>query len=278
MSYIVSLNFEAAALGSIARNVFTRVFISFFSVLVFWGCKSRANDDHEQTTVSYVRPQIIKELPHDTSAFTQGLVFHQGYLYESTGLYGQSNLRKIDTASGKVVQSVPVPKVFAEGIAIAGNRIVQLTWRAGIAITYSLADFTPLGTIRYSGEGWGLTRNNGHFIMSNGTDTLTIRDKEFRLLRALPVTLKGKPLTKMNELEYARDVIFANVWYSDYIFVISPENGKVKKVVNCSELVEKQGTLPEENVLNGIAYNPDSKLFYITGKRWKTIYVVSIPF
>jgi glutamine cyclotransferase len=224
-----------------------------------------------------VTPTILRTFPHDTAAFTQGLLMHDGRLYESTGEYGQSQVRVLDTATGAVVSSVPIDKrYFGEGLALSGDRLVQLTWREGVALTWRLSDLSIAGSMRYAGEGWGLSHDGAHFVMSNGSDTLVFRDEEFRIVRRLPVRCNGTALPNLNELECANGRIYANVWYNDCIYEIDPASGNVMRIIDCSSVVKQAGELASGNVLNGIARGAESGVFFLTGKNWGKMFVVRI--
>lgn len=238
--------------------------------------KDKPEDDNILTT-SRCFPNIVRTLPHDDSAFTQGLFYRQGIIYESTGIYGRSSLRKIDT-SGTIISKLPLPSsFFAEGCTWFSDNLYQLTWREQRCFVYSPTDFTCIDTLSYTGEGWGITSDSSGFIMSNGSDTLYRRDGGFAIKDMVPVTYDGRPLGNLNELEYVNDRIYANVWYSDFIFEIDPETGRALRIIDCSELVARESPSSDEHVLNGIAYNPEHGLFYITGKNWKNLFVVEIP-
>jgi glutamine cyclotransferase len=219
-------------------------------------------------------PVVIRTIPHDTMAFTQGLFWHKDFLYESTGQYGQSSLRRIDPADGRIVKNIPVPDVFAEGVCRLDSFCVQLTWKERAAIKYSMPDFTVKGSFSYDGEGWGLTSDGTSFIMSNGSDTLYFRNKRFSIMKKIAVTLSGKPLMSLNELEYVKGKIYANVWYNTNIHVIQPSNGRVSRVIDCTAIVAQNGSASEGDVLNGIAYNGKTGTFYISGKNWRYIFEV----
>jgi glutamine cyclotransferase len=219
-------------------------------------------------------PVIVSVLPHDPAAFTQGLLFEKGALYESTGLYGQSSLRKINPANGKVVKQVSCPDIFAEGLAVKDGMLVQLSWKEQKALVYGCNDFSVKKTFPYQGEGWGLTTNGPEYIMSNGSDTLYFRSKSFAVTRKLPVVCNGTGVQNLNELEYANNKIYANIWYSNTIVEISPQTGAVTRIIDCTELVRKAAPASPDDVLNGIAYNPKSRTFYVTGKNWKTMFIV----
>jgi glutamine cyclotransferase len=223
-----------------------------------------------------VKPQILRVIKHDPAAFTQGL-FIDSLLYESTGLDNESTLRRVDPKTGNVITSIPVAEVFAEGITALGSELVQLTWKHGFALRYEFPSLKLKNVkYQYQGEGWGLTNNGKQFIMSNGTDTLYFRNEKFDVVRKLPVTHAGKPLVYLNELEYARGHVYANVWYRDFIAEISVGDGRVVRVIDCSELVAIEGT-SRDNVLNGIAYCERKDEWYLTGKNWKNMFIVKIP-
>jgi glutamine cyclotransferase len=225
-----------------------------------------------------VRPAVVRTLAHDTLAFTQGLVLRDGFLFESTGRYGHSSLRKIDAGSGVLATHIPVDRhLFGEGLAFWEGRLVQLTWRAGRALVYAYPSLELMGVQRYTGEGWGLAALNGSLVMSDGSDTLRFLDEELRTVQKLPVTLDGRPLRRLNELEYARGLIYANVWHSDFIFEIDPTSGAVRRVIDCTELAGRVRRDGEQDVLNGIAFDESTGVFYLTGKNWPLIFVATIP-
>lgn len=223
--------------------------------------------------VPIISPKIIGTIPHDPQAFTQGLVFYKGSIYESTGLHNQSSLRQLDT-NGTIKKKIFVPGAFAEGLTIFNNMLVQLTWQEGTAIKYSIENFNNIGIFRYNGEGWGLTSDSSKYYMSNGSDTIYMRDARFIITKKTPITLNRKPLKRLNELELVQNSLFANVWYCDSIFQINPLKGNVTKIIDCTTIKKLESPQSPEFVLNGIAYNPYKKIFYITGKMWKKIYLV----
>lgn len=220
---------------------------------------------------------IVKTIPHNTRSFTQGLLYSDGMLYESTGLSGQSSLQKIDADTGVVRKFLPVPDVFAEGLARWENRLIQLTWKNKTAFIYNLSDFSRIGTFQYETEGWGLTADKNHLIMSDGTDVLTFRNPfSFETERRIRVTLGGKSLDRINELEYVDGFIYANVWYENAIIQIDPANGNVVGIIDASPLLRMQPPLSGDSVLNGIAYNDETQTFYLTGKNWPKIFEVTL--
>jgi glutaminyl-peptide cyclotransferase len=229
-----------------------------------------------QPAVPRIIPTIVRTIPHDPHAFTQGLFFYKGLLYESTGLYGQSSLRVLDPVTGTIKKNIPVADIFAEGCAAMDSSLVQLSWRESAALVYSLPSLRPSGSFTYSGEGWGLTSDKTSFYMSNGSDTLFVRNKYFSVTRKVAVILAGKPLSALNELEYVNGLVYANVWFNNSIYVIQPKTGKVTKIVDCASLVAKNASQSEQDVLNGIAYNSTTVTFYVTGKNWQYIFEVKM--
>jgi glutamine cyclotransferase len=218
---------------------------------------------------------VVSSRPHDPEAFTQGLVLDQGTLYESTGLYGRSSLRQVDPADGRVLRKVDVPaRYFAEGLALVGERLVQLTWQEHVALVYKRATFDRSGDLPYQGEGWGLCYDGQSLVMSDGSDHLTFRDPEtFAVRRTVPVRLGANAVNQLNELECAQGKIYANVWQTEEIVEVDPATGKVEAVIDASGLLapqEKNGA----DVLNGIAYDPQAGTFLITGKLWPKLFEV----
>jgi glutamine cyclotransferase len=220
--------------------------------------------------------QILNTYPHDAKAYTQGLVFEDGFLYEGTGKAGQSTLRKVELETGRVVQSHALSsQLFGEGITILDDRIYQLTWQNGLAIVYDKKTFAELSRFRYSGEGWGLTNDGEHLIMSNGTATLQFLDpKTFRVERRLIVQSQGRKLTHLNELEYVAGEILANVWYKDYIARISPRTGEITGWIDLQRL--PAGRRDREAVLNGIAYDAEKDRLFVTGKNWPKLFQIRV--
>jgi|WetSurMetagenome_2_1015567.scaffolds.fasta_scaffold00026_24 glutaminyl-peptide cyclotransferase len=231
----------------------------------------------KEHSIPVVSPVILRVIPHDTGAFTQGLFYYKGLLYESTGLYGHSSLRVVNPQDGRIIRNISVPDIFAEGCAKMDSTLVQLSWREGGAPVYSFPSLSLQGSFSYSGEGWGLTADSSRFYMSNGSDTVFIRNKRFAVIKKVAVSLSGQRLVNLNELEYARGLIYANVWFNNNIFVIRPSTGSVVKVIDCSSLVVQNASQSNQDVLNGIAYNADTGTFFVTGKRWRYIFEVKLP-
>ena len=220
--------------------------------------------------------QVLNAYPHDPKAYTQGLVFEDGFLYEGTGKTGQSTLRKVELETGRVIQSHALSsQLFGEGITILDGRIYQLTWRKGLAIVYDKKTFGEIARFRYSGEGWGLTNDGESLIMSNGTATLQFRDpKTFRIQRRLVVHSQGRNLSRLNELEYIEGEILANVWYQDYIARISPRTGEITGWIDLQRL--PTGRRDREAVLNGIAYDAENDRLFVTGKNWPKLFDIRV--
>jgi glutamine cyclotransferase len=219
--------------------------------------------------------KVLSVRPHDPGAFTQGLLLHDGSLYESTGLKGRSTLREVDPQTGAVKRKVEMPaEYFAEGLALVGDRLIQLTWQNGKALLYDRADFKPAGELHYDGEGWGLCWDGTRLVMSDGSDRLTFRDpKTFATLSTLGVTVGGQPAYQLNELECVDGAVYANVWQTDDILRIDPKNGRVTAVIDASGLLTREERL-KTDVLNGIAWDPAAKSFLITGKLWPKLFEV----
>ena len=227
------------------------------------------------TTQSY---RVVNVYPHDAEAFTQGLIFRDGFLFESTGQYGRSTLRKVELKTGRVVQQHRLdPVYFGEGLAEWNGQLVQLTWRSQIAFVYDLVSFKPLRMFGYSGEGWGLTHNQREFILSDGTDTLRFIDPN-TLRETKRVTVRdGKtPIKDLNELEYVRGEIYANIWHTDRIARIAPQTGQVVGWIDLSGLMSSAYRLEPEAVLNGIAYDALNNRLFVTGKLWPRLFEIQV--
>jgi glutaminyl-peptide cyclotransferase len=220
--------------------------------------------------------EVVAEYPHDPRAFTQGLLWHGGKLYESTGNYGRSSLREVRFETGDVVRQVNLSsELFAEGLAKVGRELVQLTWRKGVALVYEFPSFRESRRMNYAGEGWGLSYDGTWLVMSDGSHILTYRDpKSMAVWKKLPVTLRGKPVRFLNELECAQGAIFANIWQQTYIIRIDPRTGKVDAVVDASSLLTV-ARRPPGGVLNGIAFAPERGTFFVTGKNWSSLFEVT---
>jgi glutamine cyclotransferase len=221
---------------------------------------------------------VVRILPHDSNAYTQGLAYHGGFFYEGTGLYGRSQLRKVRPETGEVVERVELAReYFGEGIALIRNEIVQLTWKSGIAFVYNASDFRLLRQFSYPGEGWGLTTNGDEFFLSDGTDEIRVLDgRTFREVRRLKVHDGNATVTQLNEVEWVEGEIFANVWHSDRIARISPRTGKVTGWIDLSGLLSPVYRRDPEAVLNGIAYDATGKRLFVTGKLWPSVFEIKL--
>jgi len=219
--------------------------------------------------------KVLKEYPHDTSAYTQGLFFHNGELYESTGQCGNTSLRKVDLESGKVLRKLDFNrKYFGEGSVILGDKLYMLTWTNRVAFIYDAATLKYIKTCAYQREGWGLTTDGKCLIASDGSASLYFMDEDFRVLRKLKVTMNDRPVRLLNELEWIDGRIWANVYTTDMIVIINPGSGKVEGVVDCGKLLPDALRKPETDVLNGIA-EKDGRIF-LTGKNWPRLYEVRL--
>lgn len=223
--------------------------------------------------------QVVRTFAHDTTAYTQGLLFHDGLLYESTGRYGESTVRTVDPSDGSVLRSVALDSAyFAEGLARVGDRLIQLTWKEGTARVLDVETLDSIGAFTYGGEGWGLCYDGTGLWMSDGTSRLTRRDAEsFSVLQTLDVTVDGVGVYALNELECVEGAIWANVYQRNEIVRVDPASGAVTGVLDASSLTRDAGRAGDlEAVLNGIAWNPATRTFFVTGKWWPTMYEIAI--
>jgi glutamine cyclotransferase len=223
--------------------------------------------------------QVLHTYPHDPNAFTQGLIYVDGHLYESTGLPGHSSLRMVDLATGKVLQKHDLPPdIFGEGLTAWDSSLIQLTWTSHKAFIYDRFSFALQHTFTYDGEGWGLTHDDSQLILSDGTAYLRFLDpKSFRVLRRLRVTdLSGRGIENLNELEFVRGEIYANVWQTDEIVRISPRTGKVQARIDLKGVIDKRELHGEGAVLNGIAYDAESDRLFVTGKLWPKLFEIKV--
>jgi glutamine cyclotransferase len=215
--------------------------------------------------------------PHDPGAFTQGLEYWRGYLYESTGLNGRSSIRKVELSTGKILRQRAVPSAhFGEGITLWKSALIELTWQSQVAFVYDRDTFEPRGMFSYTGEGWGLTHDAKDLIMSDGTAELRFLDPEtFRERRRIQVTDGGRPVTRLNELEYVKGQVFANIWTTDSIARVDPVSGRVLGWVDLRGLMPKD-RVGSDAVLNGIAYDEATDRLFVTGKLWPSLFEIKI--
>jgi glutamine cyclotransferase len=235
-----------------------------------------ADQPPPQPDIPTFRYKVVNTFPHDPQAFTQGLEFHDGYLYEGTGLKGKSSLRRVELRTGRVVQIHRLPsEYFGEGITILGDKIFQLTWQNGVCFVYDRRTFRQIAQFRYDGEGWGLTNDGMRLIMSDGSEVITFRDPDtFAEVRKITVRAQGRPVKNLNELEYIEGEIWANIWYSDIIARIDPSTGIVKAWVDMEGLPVKDRDI--EAVMNGIAYDRQNKRLFVTGKNWDKLFEIEL--
>lgn len=222
--------------------------------------------------------RIIHTYPHDSNAFTQGLVFVNGMLYESTGQRGQSSLRMVDLASGRVLQKHDLPaRYFGEGLTDWQSQLIQLTWQSHLGFVYDTFSFRTIRTFTYPYEGWGLTHDSHHLILSDGTSVLHLLDPStFKPVGNIHVTADGQPVLNLNELEYIHGIIYANIWETDRIARISPTTGKVLEWIDLSGLRPQSTEQNGNAVLNGIAYDTPHDRLYVTGKLWPSLYEIKL--
>jgi glutamine cyclotransferase len=221
--------------------------------------------------------EVVAAYPHDPNAFTQGLAIDGGRLYEGTGLYGASSVRRVDLASGRPEKQRALnARYFGEGIAILDGSLYQLTWQNGVVVVYDLETFEVERTMQYEGEGWGLTHDGTHFIMSDGSATIRFRDPQtFAVVREIEVRDRGAPVPRLNELEYVDGEIWANIWYDDRIARIEPATGEVRGYLDLRTLYPASAR-GSEAVLNGIAYDSAAKRLFVTGKNWPQLFEIEV--
>jgi glutaminyl-peptide cyclotransferase len=222
---------------------------------------------------------VVRTFPHDPRAFTEGLLYHDGYLYEATGEPGRSSIRKVDLATGKVLQQVVIPPpTFEEGIAVWKDQIVSLTWHEKTGYRWTLPDFRKIGSFHYPGEGWSLTSDGPDLLMSDGTAQLRVIDPAtFCEKRRITVTYQGRPLEQLNELEYVDGEILANIWQTNMIARIDPASGKVIGWIDVTGLTAQINPTNPDDVPNGIAWDARGRRLFVTGKDWPLIFQIELP-
>lgn len=227
--------------------------------------------------ITHYTYRIVDTYPHDKEAFTQGFLYHNGSFFEGTGLKGKSSLRKTDLDTGDIIDIVELPeKYFGEGITIFNNKIYQLTWKAETGFIYNM-DFELIKKFKYSGEGWGLTHNENQLIMSNGSSTLYFLNPEnLEIEKELNVKRNGESVSNINELEYIRGEIYANIWHKNYILRINPDSGKVTGIIDLEDIISPDDYNHKLDVLNGIAYDKKNDRLFVTGKLWPLIFEIEL--
>ncbi len=236
---------------------------------------NQSTRDARAQQVSY---EVVSSYPHDPTSFTQGLVWHDGTLYESTGLKGESKLRRLEFPSGRVLKEINLAsEFFGEGLALVDGRLIQLTWQSHKGFVYDLNTFRQLQEFAYDTEGWGLTYDGKNLILSDGSSDLFYLDPQtFKPIRKLAVTMNGKPISELNELEFIDGEIWANVWQTDLIVRINPSTGRVASFLNLKGILAPSDKTGREDVLNGIAYDAERKRIFVTGKLWPRIFEIRV--
>lgn len=258
------------------RGIFLGVAVVAAAIAALaWWSRAGAIIPAAQDQARQMRVEVIASYPHDRGAFTQGLLYDGGVLYESTGLEGESTLRRVDPKTGRVLQTVALPPpLFAEGLALAPQGLVQLTWQNDTGFVYDPATLALRRQFKYAGDGWGLCYDGTSLAMTDGSDTLAFRAPDtFAVQRSVRVVMNGTPLRSINELECANRSVYANVWHKDFIVRIDPATGVVLERIDAAGLLTGSEAAGAD-VLNGIAYDPANGLFYITGKRWPKLFKV----
>jgi glutamine cyclotransferase len=232
-----------------------------------------------QAELPVEQAQVVRSYPHDTGAFTEGLLIRDGWLYESTGYEGQSFIRKKELASGRTVQSIQIPPgLFGEGIVDWGSKLYSFVWHGEKGFVWDLKSLKQTGAWHYAGEGWAMTQDGRDIIMSDGTPVLRfLAPGSMKVMRRLTVTAEGKPVSQLNELEYVHGEILANIWQTRYIARIDPKDGHVKGWIDVGALWDQVGVTDPGAVPNGIAYDKQADRLYVTGKDWPTLFEIRVP-
>jgi glutamine cyclotransferase len=253
-------------------------FFCFFSIIhgsVSFADSNNSESINEVPVYSY---KVVNSYPHDPEAFTQGLAYEDGFIYEGTGLNGRSSIRKVELKTGRVLQNRNLPnRYFGEGLTIHDDKITELTWRSNVGFVYNKGNFALIKKFNYPTEGWGITYDGKNLVMSDGSDTLYFLDpKTYKETSRIKVTYEGRPVTRLNELEYVNGEIFANIWLTDFIARISPRTGKVTGWIDLRGLSDDFGFRSSDQVLNGIAYDKKGDRLFVTGKLWPKIYEIRL--
>lgn len=262
------------------KKLLLGVLVTVFSI---FGCdnsdKSKPNNNNTQpqpVAAEQLGYEVVNRYHHDSKAFLQGLIWHNGYFYESTGRYGESTLRKVEAETGNVLKKIDLPSdIFGEGLALAGNRLIQITWKTKKGFVYNLETFEKIQEFTYDTEGWGITYDGKDLIMSDGSDTLFFLDPQnFKVTRTLKVTMNKESVYQLNELEYIEGEIWSNVWQQDLILRINPATGHVTSFFNMRDLLPANLRTGQEDVLNGIAYDAKGKRIFVSGKLWPYVFEI----
>jgi glutamine cyclotransferase len=269
---------------SIVKDILTRWLVTLLLVSSTTACGSRAQNlnkavaTNPPSEIPIYTYEIVNAWKHDSEAFTQGLVFHDGYFYESTGQFGHSSLRKVALNTGEVLKKVEVPvKHFAEGMTILNGKVFQLTWTDERGFIYDVNSLNKISEFNFTGEGWGLANDGRNLILSDGTNQIRFLDPQtFVVTKTLKVFDNGRPLVSLNELEYINGEIYANIWHADKIARIDPESGKLLAWIDLSGLLPDARRQNSEAVLNGIAYDQASDRLFVTGKLWSKLFEIRL--
>ena len=257
-----------------SRARLTAVFLVPLAVLVKPVCAAGQPPNDASRNYSY---RVVASYPHDPSAFTQGLLIAGGTLFESTGGYGESSVRIVHLDSGRALREYRLPaNRFGEGLAMAGNRLYQLTWKAGIVMVRNTVTLESVAELRYAGEGWGLAAMAGELVMSDGSAELRFLDTDFRERRRVEVRDRDTPVSGLNELEFVEGDLYANVWPTERIAILNPETGQVRGWLDLSDILPLVFRGPRTDVLNGIAYDAQSQRLFVTGKRWPRLFEIEV--
>lgn len=246
-----------------------RIMVLLISLLIALACSDAG--------VKEYKLEVVAEYPHDTGSYTQGLFFHDGQMYESTGLHGKSTFRKVDVETGEALEKLNFDKkYFVEGSVIWNGNLYILTWESRVAFIYDAETLEYKSSWKYPREGWGITTDGKHLIASDGTANLYFMDENFAQKKKVLVTIDDRPVRFLNELEYIDGKIWANVYTADEIVIIDPKDGRVEGVIDCRGLLPKELRTPDTDVLNGIAYDEKTGKIYLTGKNWPKIYEIKL--
>lgn len=246
-----------------------RIMVLLISLLIALACTDAG--------VKKYKLEVVAEYPHDTGSYTQGLFFHDGQMYESTGLHGKSTFRKVDVETGEALEKLNFDKkYFVEGSVIWNGNLYILTWESRVAFIYDAETLEYKSSWKYPREGWGITTDGKHLIASDGTANLYFMDENFAQKKKVLVTIDDRPVRFLNELEYIDGKIWANVYTADEIVIIDPKDGRVEGVIDCRGLLPKELRTPDTDVLNGIAYDEKTGKIYLTGKNWPKIYEIKL--
>ena len=267
--------------ASIRQRLFLLIILLMAVGLLLAGCLTqslRGSGSIPADMSPHMTYEVINTYPHDPAAFTQGLVYHAGYLYESTGLYGESSLRKVALETGEVLRRVDLPvTTFGEGLALWEGRLIQLTWQEWTGFVYALADFSLIGQFTYPTEGWGLTQDGSRLIMSDGSHLLYfLHPESYQIIGQVAVYDQDQPVERLNELEYINGEVYANIWLTDEIVRIDPTSGEVKGRIDLHGILPENLITTNTDVLNGIAFDPKTNRLFVTGKNWPLLFEIRL--